>query len=172
MTSDRQGPSGQSPGRQSGGVHRPRRRGAGRAPARRPTQDEDQAGITAPEVKATAASISSAAVVRDNQDHARACDWRETIDGWVRTTEIRRDAIRVLTLLLACILLALAVLTVGGQLAALWHWTISTLAGRIVGGGVAVTALAGICVKRIRRNHRALAPDDQAPASPPRDGDR
>src|SRR5262245_57402437 len=89
-----------------------------------------------------------------NQAHTRPRDWRETIDGWVRNPDIRRDAIRVLALLLACILLALAVLTFGGQLAALWHWTISTLAGRIVGGGVATTALAGICAKRIRRWRR------------------
>lgn len=172
MTSDMQRPSGQSPGRQLGRARGPRRRGAGDAPVDGPAPDEDQTGRTVPpEVKATATSISSAAVVRDNRDQPRACDWRETIDGWVRTAEIRRDAIRVLTLLLACILLAIAVLTLGGQFAALWHWTISTLAGRIVGGGVAATAFAGICVKRIRRNRRAHASDDQAPTFPPQDGE-
>jgi hypothetical protein len=94
-------------------------------------------------------------------DHGRDRSWREIIDGWVRTPAIRRDAIRVLTMVLVCILFALMLLTVSGQLAGLWHWVISTSPGRIVGGCVATTTFVGIGVKRIRRSRRAHAQTHQ-----------
>lgn len=88
--------------------------------------------------------------------------WPEIIDGWVRNPKIRRDGIRALAMLLASMVLVLVILICSGQLATLWHWTLSTLAGRVFGSCVAATVLACIGMRHLRRTCPLSARDERA----------
>lgn len=88
--------------------------------------------------------------------HGRERSWREIIDGWVRSAEIRRDIKFVIVLVCSCILVGLAVITSSEQAPALLRWLTSTVEGKIVGGGAIATIVGGSLVRRLRRNRAHL----------------